>query len=173
MLRLRETPEDDAGAGQAVRGSSGRVRNKSSKKPEEPGSSRLFNRQGIRELEVTILVPSPSPNAWTFKSWREYHKIKKQWLRRIFEASIQHSQFGDPMEHCHLEVQRFGIRELDHDNLVGGCKPLVDSIVKLRFLADDTPDVIKTSHYQQTRVHKKTEQRTVITLRELDGRTGQ
>jgi len=170
MLRLRTPPEGDAGGGKANGRADGKVRRRSSRVPEVPGESWLTSQDERRKLFIRVNVPSPSPNQWVFKSWREYHKIKQNWLRLIYEASIQHSQFGQPMAACSLEVQRQGIRELDHDNLVGGLKPLIDSMVKLGFLADDTSDVIQITNYHQVRVPKKTEQCTLIILRELDGR---
>ena len=74
---------------------------------------------------------------------------------------------------CSLEIERFGIKLLDEDNLTGGLKPVIDGLVRLGFVADDTPDVIIQTNYHQTRVPTKPEQRTVITLRELDGRNSQ
>lgn len=39
--------------------------------------------------------------------------------------------------------------ELDHDNLVGGCKPLVDALVKVGLLADDTPALVHVTYEQE------------------------
>lgn len=39
-------------------------------------------------------------------------------------------------------------REYDHDNWVGGCKPLVDTLVKAGLLVDDTPKMWR-GYYRQ------------------------
>lgn len=77
------------------------------------------------------------------------------------------------MKTCSLEIERRGIKLLDEDNLTGGLKPIIDGLVKLGFLADDTPAVIRHTRYHQTRVKTKREQQTLITLRETDGRHSQ
>jgi Holliday junction resolvase RusA-like endonuclease len=39
--------------------------------------------------------------------------------------------------------------ELDHDNLVGGCKPLVDALVKVGLIADDRPGLVTVTYEQE------------------------
>lgn len=39
--------------------------------------------------------------------------------------------------------------ELDHDNLVGGCKPLVDALVKVGLIEDDTPGLVTVTYEQE------------------------
>ena len=41
--------------------------------------------------------------------------------------------------HRRVKITRRGSRTLDHDNLVGGCKPLVDALVKVGLIENDTP----------------------------------
>lgn len=42
-----------------------------------------------------------------------------------------------------------GKREFDHANLVGGFKPLIDSMTKCGLLSDDTPDLFKGYYFQE------------------------
>lgn len=39
--------------------------------------------------------------------------------------------------------------ELDHDNLVGGCKPLVDALVRVGLIEDDTPALVTVTYEQE------------------------
>ena len=96
-------------------------------------------------------------------------------MSRIHCASIRHcgaGLFGQPMTNASLTIERLGIRELDRDNLVGGMKPIIDNLVKLGFLVDDTPDVIQHMDVYQTHVDAKVAQGTRITIRECDEKTG-
>jgi len=175
MRGMRTTPSGDKSSGKKNGRTNGGVRRKSRRQVEETGVSQLHT-SPQRVLRITCFVPTPSPNQWTFKSWREYHRIKAGWLTRLHHASIRHcgaGLFGAPMPTCSLEIERRGIKLLDEDNLTGGLKPIIDGLVKLGFLADDTPDVIRHTHYHQTRVKTKREQQTLITLRETDGRHSQ
>jgi hypothetical protein len=175
MRGMRTKTSGNQSSGKKVAGSSGRVRRQSRRQAEEPGVSQLRTTPS-RVLHITCFQPTPSPNQWTFKSWRAYHRIKADWLKRLHAAAIRHTGaglFGPPMQTCQLEIERRGIRTLDEDNLTGGLKPVIDGLVKLGFMADDTPDVILQTRYHQTRVATKREQRTLITIREADGQRSQ
>ncbi len=170
---MRKTTSSNQSGRKKVSGPYGRVHRKTRKQPEEIGSSK-FDKDGERVLKITCFKPTPSPNEWAFKTWRAYYTIKTGWLKRLHDAAIKHTGagiFGPPITRCSLEIERRGIRTLDEDNLTGGLKPVIDSLAKLGFLADDTPDVIVHTYYHQTRVPTKGEQRTIITLREMHGRS--
>lgn len=62
-----------------------------------------------------------------------------------------------------LTIHRYGWNLLDHDNLVGGSKGLVDLLVRYGLLVDDSPKWLSpTPVYEQTR--KRSHKRTEITL---------
>ena len=120
-----------------------------------------------RRLEVTVPYPTNSPNEWVWQSWYVYRDIKKDWLKRLHSACIHHcgiGKFGHPVENASLTIERRGVNELDEDNLKGGVKPVIDSLIQLGFLANDTPDVIQVMDVFQTRVSTFAEQETRITL---------
>lgn len=52
--------------------------------------------------------------------------------------------------------------ELDHDNLVGGCKPLVDALVKVGLLADDRPGLATVTYDQERGAGCRVEVRAVL-----------
>ncbi len=120
-----------------------------------------------RLLEITVPYPTNSPNEWVWQSWYVYRDIKKDWLKRLHAASVRHcgrGLFGPPIENASLTIERRGLKELDEDNLKGGVKPVIDSLVQLGFLAEDTPDVIQVMDVFQTHVGTYAEQETRITL---------
>jgi hypothetical protein len=146
---------------------------KSSRTVEQIGTSRLDLEP--RRLEITVTVPTPSPNEWVRAHWSTYAKIKKAWMSRIHAASIRHcgtGLFGKPIAHASLTIERMGVRELDQDNLVGGMKPIIDCLIKLGFLENDTPDVIQQMDVYQTLVGTKAAQGARITIRERIQETG-
>jgi len=131
----------------------------------ETGRSTL--NQAPRELRITINIPTPSPNQWVRAHWSTYAKIKKAWMSHIHSASIRHcgtGLFGKPIGNASLTIERRGIRELDRDNLIGGMKPVIDCLIALGFLENDTPAVIQVMDVFQTRVGTKAEQQTRITI---------
>lgn len=131
----------------------------------EAGRSTL--KRSPRELEITVNIPTPSPNEWVRAHWSTYAKIKKYWMTRLHHASIRHCGigiFGKPISHASLTIERIGCRELDRDNLIGGMKPVIDCLIALGFLENDTPDVIQHMDVFQTKVGTKAEQKTRITV---------
>jgi hypothetical protein len=61
---------------------------------------------------------------------------------RLRKAGIQ------PGHRC-VKITRRGSRTLDHDNLVGGCKPLLDALVKVGLIEDDTPELVTVEYAQE------------------------
>jgi hypothetical protein len=137
---------------------------------EKIGESSLRKLGEARLLTITCYATTPSPNQWVFRDWKTYREIKDRWLKRIYAASIHHhglGKFGKPIEQASLAIGRYGIRRLDGDNLHGGMKPVIDCIVHLGFLVNDTEDVIIKPNYFQEHVPTKAEQRTEIVLKEI------
>ena len=156
---MRKAPPGNAQGGKKVR----RSRRSDPRKIEETPSSRLVGKDGERTLEITVHAPSPSANQWVYKHWRAYHSIKKAWLDRLTIATIQHRlALKDPFQRVILHVERRGIRLLDEDNLVAGLKPIIDSLIKLGVVPNDTTDVIESIETKQVRVPHKIEQQTTI-----------
>lgn len=154
------------------RSSNRRSSGKARQQVEQIGTSRFI--RDPRTLEITVPVPTNSPNEWVWKHWSAYRAIKKDWLKRLHAASIQHcgiGKFGHPVENASLTIERRGVKELDEDNLKGGVKPVIDSLIQLGFLANDTPDVIQVMHVFQSSVDTYNEQETRITVIEQSQET--
>lgn len=70
--------------------------------------------------------------------------------------------------HRHVRVWRYADRDLDHGNLVGGCKHvLIDNLVKLGLLVDDAPKWM-TAEYFQARPRAGFYPHTVVVLRDIE-----
>jgi len=173
-VRMRRATANDYKRFQKGSGNSSRGHRKHAGAAERIGESSLKTKADQRRFSITCFVPTPTPNDWVFKSWRAYWKIKDAWLKRLHAATIHHyglGKFGKPIQSATLQIERRGIRELDGDNLVGGMKPIIDGLVHLGYLANDTPDVIIKPDYFQTVVRNKDNQRTLISISE-HGRIG-
>lgn len=72
--------------------------------------------------------------------------------------------------HVHVHVHSFRHATLDQGNLVGGCKGLIDALVKEGFLVDDSPAWVTEAYDQQIdRKNKK----TVLTLSWVEPEPGE
>lgn len=166
---MRAKAGDHSQYGKKRRANNGSSRGEHRGATEKLGFSSLTTSKGSRLFQITCYVPTPSPNEWVRAHWNVYYKIKSAWLRRLHNATIHHwglGKFGKPIEKVALRIERRGIRKLDDDNVAGGMKPVIDGLVHLGFLSDDTPDVIIKPHYFQTIVSTQSAQRTVITIEE-------
>lgn len=103
---------------------------------------------------MTIPGPLPTLNdrlrRWTMTSTR------KKW-ERIFAAHKNASRIPDAHSRRNIVVTRYygrnpltggAHREWDYDNLVGGCKPVVDAMVRTRLLVGDGPKDCAISYRQ-------------------------
>ena len=88
--------------------------------------------------DIVIPRKPPTPNEWTTKHWRVYYDIKKIWGTELRHAL----GFASPPATGRriIEAQReLGPREreFDHDNAVGGLKPIIDVLAGLGWVVSD------------------------------------
>ena len=69
-------------------------------------------------------------------------KGRRAWLRLVSPAT------GPRLVRI-VRRYRSARYELDHDNLVGGCKPLVDALVKVGLIADDRREFVAVTYEQE------------------------
>lgn len=118
-----------------------------------------------QHFHLTIPKASPSLNTVTGKHWIRYWRAKRLWERLIWIAKVQAQIYADPLlEHATVTITRYGKRLLDDDNLVGGAKPLVDSLKALRLIVDDSPRHIALTVFQ----FQSTQEQTDIHITEVD-----
>lgn len=145
-------------------------RDRRSANVEKTGTSDVRTAEKGRVFKITVYAATPTPNTWVRAHWSKYQKIKKEWLNRIWEATIEHygrGKFGPPVKNASLTIERRGLKRLDYDNLVGGLKPVLDALTKLGYLEDDTNDVIETLSAKQQIVRSRSDVGTEITIVEI------
>lgn len=89
---------------------------------------------------ITLSIPEPTPslNEHKWKHWSHHKKLRRHWSTLVMVAKIQAGGInGHHPQHAHVAVTRFGKRSLDHDNFVGGCKPLFDGLKDHGLILDD------------------------------------
>jgi hypothetical protein len=104
---------------------------------------------------LAIPEATPSLNAFAYKrSPYVYPRLRGHWLRQIRDAwlvarsqSLALAGFVPPAR-AHLAVFRDGPQVLDPDNLVGGCKPILDALRRLTLIADDKPAALQLDVHQ-------------------------
>ena len=67
-------------------------------------------------------------------------------------------EFIEPRKKCSILVISYRKRLLDYDNLVGGCKQLVDAMIEECLIHDDSPDFLDIKYEQ----YKAKEEHTMI-----------
>lgn len=99
-------------------------------------------------IELHIPEPTPSLNAFYGVHWTKKAKIRKHWSWLVRAARMHVRVPMLPPEHCKLTIERYGQRLLDRDNLIGGCKGLVDALVAEGFMVDDSPAHLTADYHQ-------------------------
>jgi hypothetical protein len=125
-----------------------------------------------RVFVVDLPVATPSLNelmAWkhhpSMRRWR--YARHRSFLERLLAKALDGSpllQAGEPRK-VRVTVVRYSAGVLDDANLRGGCKPLLDVLVDLGVLHDDSPRWVE-DRYEQ-RLGKRGEKRTRIELEVL------
>ena len=97
--------------------------------------------------------------------WAKRKKLAER-LDWIVRASTTYCHLGA----VHLELVRYTTSsiQLDFDNLVSTGKYPIDAIVRRKVIVDDNPNVIVSRVYRQEKVKNKDEQRTVISLVDVE-----
>ena len=117
----------------------------------------------MAEIRLTIPLETPSQNTRDHQHWRARQRHRQKCETQLTAAWLH---AGCPRKaptgvHVELLIQSCRWAQLDHANLVGGCKGLVDALVRQGFLTDDRVEYLSDT-YEQT-VDRKN-RRTRITL---------
>lgn len=112
-------------------------------------------------LLIEIPMPTPSLNRLQRMHFHARKRLRDQY-ERICRARASSLHRARPGEHKCIRIERHAARELDHDNFVGGCKPLVDALNRAGLIWDDNPKHLRVE-YRQVKATGKTA-RTLIVL---------
>jgi hypothetical protein len=123
--------------------------------------------RGVALITVTIPYPTPSGNVTLREHWRSLAQ-RKRWL--AWKIRVKVLAAHPPLERAAITITRHGSRALDHDNLVAGCKALLDVLKPpgrsnpqgLGVIAGDEPHRL-TVEYRQVRCKRKDE-KTVVEI---------
>lgn len=103
----------------------------------------------MKTLEFSHLPPTPSANVWVGRPRYRYKAARRVWLRVLGQAYLvlrPRPRWPRPPDgRVRVVVQRSAPspRWLDHDNYLGGLKPLLDALTALELIRDDNPRAIE------------------------------
>jgi hypothetical protein len=112
---------------------------------------------GIVGRLVVVRRRVPSQNASQYAHWSAYTRERDAWfvlLRAQLPPRVP------PDQPVRLVLRSYRTRLVDYANLVGGAKPIPDSLIRLGYLKDDSPRWFFCD-YQQFQV-AKAEERTEL-----------
>jgi len=85
----------------------------------------------------------------------------KKTLKKMYDDVLMYCNAHKKMYRAEGKRQvifrSFRKRLLDHDNLVGGCKYLLDSLERVGLIVNDSEKYVEVSYFQQKCKHERTE----------------
>lgn len=133
-------------------------------------------------LELRIPYATPSLNALTNRRSRfAYKTTRLRWERYVaeawFEAKARHGRgptlwLKPPRCRVRVTVERHGRQEnaLDHDNFLGGLKPLLDALRRFELIDNDRHAAIElVAHQPRTLTPPMMRTRILLERLEQDG----
>lgn len=123
----------------------------------------------MKGMKITIITELMTPSQNKFGTPKG-HWIKDSFVKK-FEKEFRAQQiYGDIPDvqlqpPCRITVKRFSARTLDPDNLVGGLKPMIDALVHIGLLQNDTK--LKLRHGEHEQIIDRLNPHMEITLEEL------
>jgi hypothetical protein len=104
-----------------------------------------FNQTRSATLNIGGIPPSANVLKRKYRNPHAYAKLRDEWQRSIYYSASPHTRswleamakLGKKMR---VKITLQHKKEYDKDNAYGGCKPLIDALVRLKWLADDDND---------------------------------
>jgi Holliday junction resolvase RusA-like endonuclease len=116
----------------------------------------------MKIITVHMVPPSPNELRRKYRTYHAYRQLRKQWQHDLFYSlCLRHR--NELMDHARkagqmcVAITIYHTKEFDPDNLPGACKPILDALVNLQYLADDSPSKLQFSVSQVIGSEKKTE----------------
>lgn len=134
------------------------------KKPHTPPPPAQRRQPPALPAVFEIPVKISSQNNTQYAHWSAYRKYREKWYKAVplFCSDIQ----GIMAPWSRWSIRRVYTgrsRELDFGNLVGGCKPIPDALIRIGAIPDDTSAHFK-AEYSQDRGDREV---VIITLWEI------
>jgi hypothetical protein len=112
-----------------------------------------------RHLRVTIDGVTPSLNKLLGMHWQDRRKLRPQYAWAL-KVAMQEADWAEPDDALapRMRVQITSHRKalLDHDNLVGGAKPLVDALKDVGAIRGDSEEWADIEYLQVVDKTRKT-----------------
>jgi hypothetical protein len=115
--------------------------------------------------KIVIKRRVPSQNVSQYRHWRTYTQERDAWFVLLRSKLPPREPVNEPIR---MVLHSYRSRLVDYANLVGGAKPIPDSLIRLGYLKDDSPRWF-VCDYHQTQV-PKSEERTEIEFIPWSGR---
>lgn len=119
---------------------------------------------------IRLSIPEASPSLNTCRKHWSYHvKLRKHWSMLVMVAKVQAGGInGHHPLHARVTVTRIGKRSLDHDNFIGGLKPLLDGLKDHGLIMDDDAQHLTLTGVQMPLV-KGDSPATIIEITSAEG----
>jgi hypothetical protein len=113
----------------------------------------------IFPLKIILPIVTPSGNRFIRMHYREKHKLLGVCNDWLTAAGARDPKFrAEENGRRRVEIRSFRQNILDYDNLVAGCKPLIDALQHHRLIWDDRPEFLDLEISQEIdRRYKRTE----------------
>jgi hypothetical protein len=118
---------------------------------------------------MILTLPVPLCLGNSRMHWAAKAKAQKAWGQRamVTEPRLLRERPRDSIESCEVSATFFLNRLRDPDNAASSLKWVLDLLVRLGYLMDDGPDVVKALTVRQERVNKRAEQRLTIEIKPM------
>jgi len=93
---------------------------------------------------ITIPGRLPLLNELNRKHWAVRAKLKMEWGSYV--AYRAYASYVPQLSRARVTITRYGANQCDYDNLVGGCKAVVDGLKVARVIADDSPQCVQVTY---------------------------
>ncbi len=127
--------------------------------------SRLPQPPEAHSIELCLNKGITSRNIWDKKHWKKRMQERRQWESLLWSAAASRKvlkSLKTPDAYKTITIHGYRNHVLDHDNFVGGCKYLLDAMVRLGWMPDDSSASCQVSYEQH--VGKRVETRVLIVL---------
>ena len=115
-------------------------------------------------ITFTIPWPTQSQNVYGKGHWSKRHRATQRYELALHGDMLRRRLTGwSAKGKRRVTITRYSSGTLDQGNLVGGCKPLIDAMVRLGLLVDDTPELLE-DHYAQVKIPRKEMPRTAVEI---------
>lgn len=101
-------------------------------------------------LVLSLPFSTPSQNELNRWHWSRRTKLRNE-CQLIMRGQARRQGYGQlaPASRTRMILTRFGKRSLDYDNLVAGCKPVVDALKREGLIEDDSPRCLISEYLQE------------------------